>query len=262
MRRLHLVELEDQPWFPRPVRDAATAYLRFAMQLSGQTNLLAERLAPALRSARETRLLDLCSGGGGPFPALLDGLAAEGVRATARLCDRYPNLAALRDVAEASGGRVEFVSKPVDATAVPRELAGFRTLFNSFHHFRPEMARAILADAVRARRPIGVFEVVGREPFILVNILFAPLVVLLAMPFVRPRRWSWVFFTYVIPLVPLLILWDGLVSCLRVYSPDELRELVRGLGDGSWRWEIGRVRFGRIPAHATYLIGMPAREAT
>ena len=33
-----------------------------------------------------------------------------------------------------------------------------------------------------------------------------------ATPFVRPFRWSRLLFTYVIPLIPLLVLFDGTVS--------------------------------------------------
>ena len=43
------------------------------------------------------------------------------------------------------------------------------------------------------------------------------------------------------PLLPLCIFWDGLVSCLRTYRVDELRALVDGLDDG-YRWEAGTVR--------------------
>jgi hypothetical protein len=81
------------------------------------------------------------------------------------------------------------------------------------------------------------------------------------MPFVPGRRWSWLFFTYLVPLVPLLILFDGLVSCLRVYSLPELSGLTQGIGGEGWRWEMGRLRLGSAPAHATFLVGLPARGA-
>jgi hypothetical protein len=257
VKRLHLIEIEDQPWCPAVLRDAATAYLRVALAISGHARILAGPVAEALRQTGGTHLQDLCSGGGGPYPTLLDGLAEEGIAATATLSDRYPNLPAFRDVAAAAGGRVDYVSEPVDASAVPARLSGLRTLFNSFHHFRPEAARSILADAVRARRPIAVLEVVGRQPFFLFAMLLSPLMTLLLMPLVRPLRPSWLFFTYAVPLVPLLVIFDGIVSCLRVYSPDELRELTRGLGGDDWKWEIGQVRLGNAPAHATWLVGRP-----
>jgi len=36
--------------------------------------------------------------------------------------------------------------------------------------------------------------------------------------------WVQILFTYVVPILPLLIFWDGLVSQLRTYSVQELEE--------------------------------------
>jgi len=150
------------------------------------------------------------------------------------------------------------VAEPLDATATPKSLKGVRTLFNSFHHFRPEVARSILQAAVRDRSPIAIFELVGREPAMLLGVVLSWIAVLLVMPTIRPLRASWRLFTYVIPLVPLLVFWDGIVSCLRVYSPAEMNALVATLGEGdSFRWEIGRTRLGWTPAYATCLVGTP-----
>ncbi len=65
----------------------------------------------------------------------------------------------------------------------------------------------------------------------IVSMLFVPLGALLVTPFIRPFRWSRLVFTYVIPVLPLLIVFDGIVSCLRVYSPDELRAHLRLAGE-------------------------------
>jgi len=131
-----------------------------------------------------------------------------------------------------------------------------RTLFNAFHHFRPEMARRILQSAVDDRCPIAAFEFVGRHPVVLFAMLLNPLLMMLAVPFLRPFRWSWLPLTYLIPVIPLFVMWDGLVSCLRVYSEGELRDLVASLERGDrFEWEIGELP--RRPAPASYLIGVP-----
>ena len=68
--------------------------------------------------------------------------------------------------------------------------------------------------------------------------LLAPIVVLLLTPAIRPFRWSRLFWTYVIPAVPALVLFDGIVSCLRIYSPEELRaleETAAESGVAQWR---------------------------
>ncbi len=255
--RLHLFELEDQRWFPALLRDAGTAYLRLVLELSGHARLLVPKVREALERSGEKRILDLCSGGGGAIPVVVRELERAGLDVRARLTDYFPNDAAFRSIAAASAGRIDYAPEPVDATAVPVEQPGLRTLFNAFHHFRPADARRILADAVRAGRPIAVFEIVGRQILPIVGILLSPLQVWALMPFVRPRRASWLFLTYLVPAIPLLVLWDGLVSCLRVYSTTELRALTAGLAAPGWTWDIGRIRLGRAPAHATYLLGYP-----
>jgi len=58
--------------------------------------------------------------------------------------------------------------------------------------------------------------------------------------------------------VPLVLLFDGIVSCLRTYSPPELRELTNGLGDCRYHWSIGCVKRGRRWLPITYLVGYPA----
>jgi len=258
--RLHLFELEDQAWFPGTLRDAGTAYLRLVLELSGYAKLFVPKLCEVLERTGETRILDLCSGGGGAVPVVVDELARAGIETTVQLTDFYPNRGAFRAIAASSQGRIDYAAEPLDATAVPGHLHGLRTFFNAFHHFRPEAARRILASTVRARRPIAIFEVVSREALPLVSIAVSPIQVLLLMPFVKPRRIAWLFFTYLIPLVPLLVFWDGLVSCLRVYSVAELRALVGGIPEADgWTWDIGRIRLGRAPAYATYLVGYPPR---
>ncbi len=257
MARLHLFELEDQAWFPAVLRNAGTAYLRKVSELAGQSVWMTPTLAALLRQTGVDRIVDLCSGGAGPIPQILEGLRAEGIEATALLTDLHPNRETLQRVVEDSGGRAEFRLESTDATRVPAELRGVRTLFNGFHHFRPASARKILQDAVDAGQPIAIFEAVERSPQFLIGILFSPIPVLLLVPFLRPFDWRWIVFTYLIPLIPLFVLWDGFVSGLRVYSVDELRGITASLRAPGWEWQIGRIRMGRQPASVTFLTGRP-----
>lgn len=261
MRRFHLLEIEDQPWCPAVLRDAATDFLQF-MIVATDTYLPA---VPHLRCALERtgmrQVVDLCSGGGGPWPGLLTRLDTADAPVQVRLTDRYPNREAFQRANERTGGRLAFHPEPVDASALPAGLAGFRTLFTAFHHFRPEAARAILADAVRNGQGIGVFEATQRSAPSLLATALSPLLVLLVTPFIRPFRWSRLLFTYLIPLVPLLVLFDGLVSCLRTYTPRELRAMADSLDARGYTWEIGEAK-GRGPAPVTYLIGIPPGPRT
>ncbi len=259
MPRIHAPELEDQPWFPSVFRDAMTDFLGFVGTLSERPYVaFVARLRAALEATGAREIVDLGSGGGGPTALLVRMLVRDGYPVTAKLTDLYPNADRLTRIAERSGGRVAPVLTPVDATRVPDAHQGFRLMCNCFHHMRPETARAILADAARARRGIAILEVVERSPAAFVSVLMAPVNVLLMTPFIRPFRASRFLFTYLVPLLPLFVLWDGLMSILRIYSPDELRALVRDIPGDGYSWEIGTLSQG-IPGapRMTYLIGVP-----
>jgi hypothetical protein len=76
-------------------------------------------------------------------------------------------------------------------------------------------------------------------------------------PLIRPRRWWILALTYLVPILPLLILWDGVVSSLRTYAPADLERLTTGLGSDGYRWSSGVHRVQGMVI--TYLIGQPGR---
>ena len=256
MRRIQFIEIEDQPWCPAVLRDAATDYLQHVLNLGQNYAPAAPRLRKLLEETGCRSIVDLCSGGSGPWPTLT-AQVAQGPLETIeiRLTDRFPNLAAFEQASRVTGGRLKWSVEPVDATQVPDELSGVRTLFSAFHHFAPQAAVALLADAVRKRQPIAIFEGIYRSPLAVFLTSLMPLFVLALTPAIRPFRWSRLFWTYVIPLVPLLVQFDGVVSCLRAYRPEELLELTRQLGDVGYEWEAAIEGKGPIPL--TYLIGRP-----
>ena len=88
--------------------------------------------------------------------------------------------------------------------------------------------------------------------------LLVPLNVLAVMAFARPFRWGNVVFTYLIPLMPLIVFWDGIVSMLRIYSPEEMRILTADLHAPDYVWEAGRIRVRGVPDGLPYLIGRSA----
>jgi hypothetical protein len=181
------------------------------------------RLHRALERAGAREIVDLCSGSGGPWLHLSAALEAEGYAVRVVLTDLYPNLKGFARMAALSGGRIGYRGESVGVARVPSEFGGFRTLFSGFHYFRPAQARAIRGDAVASRRGIAVFEAAQRRPSVLALMLVQPLAVWIVTPLVRPFRWSRLLWTYLLPVMPFVVLFDGIVSRLRTYSPDELR---------------------------------------
>lgn len=254
MRRLHLFELEDQPWCPAVLRNAVTGYLRLVVAMTRQLKPVVPAIADLLERSGETSILDLCSGSGAVAGQLVEGLSRRGRPTPVTLTDLYPHAASFGDVARGREDRIDWRPQPLDARRVPAEVPGLRTMFNAFHHFRPHEAREVLAAAAESGRPIAIIEFIERGLFPLTGVFFSPFLILLLAPFLRPFRWSTLFFVYVVPLVPLMIFWDGLVSWLRVYSVEDLRELAASAAAPGYAWEAGRWRTG--PVRVTYLVGL------
>ncbi len=254
MGRRHGMELEDQAWLPGLLRDCMTEYLAATVKLGPFVPYVAERLRPALEASGSREVVDLGSGGGGAMPAVAKTLAEAGLPMRVTLTDKFPNREALARVSRDSDGAVTFREEPVDATAVPEDLDGVRSMLLSFHHFRPEQARAILADAVRSKRPIALFEgTENRLAALIPFVISVPIMVLLLTPFVRPFRVSRLLLTYLVPVLPLAILWDGVVSHLRTYSEAELEALTADLDAFDWSYDRRAVG----PMALSSLVGTP-----
>ena len=270
MRRIQFIELHEQAWFPSSLRADVTDALQFGFNLLHAYAPVVPLLQNVIDStasrtnARQTSttesIVDMCSGGGGPWLDLARQLRCRDAGENSAslqiwLTDKYPNLEAFQSVSASSDHHITFYPEPVDAMKVPAALMGLRTMFTSFHHFSPEDARAILQNAVDAGESIGIFEATKRAPSTVGLIFAGILLMFLHTPRIRPFRWSRLLWTYLIPVIPLVLLFDGVVSCLRTYRPQELREIVEKLTSCQYQWEIGELATGKMPI--TYLIGYP-----
>ena len=260
MKRLQLFEFEDFPWFPGVLRGYLTNYLASFHRFLGTESLLLPLLERGLAASDSDAIVDLCSGAGGPMVTVAEKLLGGRLRSLT-LTDRYPNRAAAARI-NAAGGRVCYREVPVDAASVPAELTGMRTMIASFHHMPPPVAKAILADAFQARRPFCLYELSDNAAPAMLWWLPLPintLVVLFAMPFVRPWSFGQLFFTYGVPILPGVIAWDGTTSNARTYTPADLRELTADLQAPDYVWEIGVTTRKGYPGNASYLLGLPSR---
>jgi hypothetical protein len=252
VRRLHLFEFGDQQWVPQILRNAETAYLTAAYRVwPALARRWAERISTVLHRGEPAEILDLCSGSGGAMPQIIEDLLKRDYDVRASLTDLYPN------PNTGSHPRIKWLADPVDAKHVPPCLSGVRTMFSAFHHFRPEAARAILTDAFVHRRAICIFESGSGTLLGIAAMLGVPVAVLALMPLARPFRWAYFVFTYLVPLTPLMVLWDGIVSMLRIYSPEQMQKLTEDLQAPDYVWELGQITVRGIPDRLPYLIGRP-----
>jgi hypothetical protein len=249
-------EFHDQKWFPKNLRDGVTDALQFILSLGGIYRPIVPLLSEAVEATGAERIVDLCSGGGGPWLWLYRLLRVENERSVqVCLTDKYPNIAAFENARQKTGGQITFYPGFVDAASLPRELSGFRTVFTSFHHFTPEEAVAILQNAADDGQGIGVFEAAKRDPLRILLTVLMPLAGFLTAPFARPFRISRLFWTYVIPVIPFVLFFDGVISCLRAYSQKELSLLAAQVKAENYVWQIGERSGGLAPI--TFLVGFP-----
>lgn len=257
MRRVQFIELHEQPWFPSSLRDQTTDALQFGLNLLKAYAPIVPLIRRVIDSARSPSIVDMCSGGGGPWLDLSRELQGNAPAHHIWLTDKYPNLRAFQHARAASENHIAFYLGSIDAMRIPSDLSGFRTMFSSFHHFSPEEGRTILQNAVDARQSIGIFEVTRRGP-LAIGLMFPwALMLFVCTPLIRPFRWSRLLWTYLVPIIPLVLLFDGVVSCLRTYRPQELREMIKKLSGIAYDWEVGEYSKTHGRAAITYLIGCP-----
>ncbi|AKD05623.1 hypothetical protein PKOR_09680 [Pontibacter korlensis] len=259
--RLQLFELEDLRWFPHVIRQGMLDFLRFMITKLNAYEPILPLLQELLERSRQQEITDLCSGAGGGIASIREQLSRKmGTTVHVTLSDLYPNINAYQYLQENSAGTIKYIAAPVDATAVPESIKGVRTIFSSFHHFPPPLAQAILQDAANKHAAIGIFEGAKKSwlEMLLLWLLF-PVVILLVTPFIRPFRLSRLFFTYIIPLIPFGIIWDGTVSLLRIYTPDQLQRMASKVETSDYTWSSGRAGKA-LGKQVIYLIGYPTGE--
>lgn len=257
-------EFEDQPWFPAPIRDCMTEYLRFIFNTFHLYKPVWPLIREMLVRTNNATILDLCSGSGGAMEGIYENLQqtmSKDVKII--LTDLFPSLMVYKQIQEKTKGGISYIAIPVDACAVPLEMEGVRTLFSGFHHFQPAKAKAIFSNAIASRREIGIFDGGNKSILmILAIIIFHPVMLFICTPFIKPFRVSRLFFTYLVPVIPFCTIWDGVVSITRLYKPKEMEQFAREADiNNSYHWISGKVK-NKYGMNIAYLIGTPFNNNT
>ena len=258
MKRIHLFEFEDLGWFPTTIRIYMTRLILLMHKLLGTSPHIGQLFVKLLEKYPDKPIIDLCSGSGGPIKGVVDYLddkaSIDDFKVT--LTDLYPDMAAANEY-NRQDGRISYRTEPLDVNHNEEIPLGIRSMICSFHHLKPELARAVLSNAQIARQPILIYEMSdNRHPIWLWWISFPInfVMCLFITPWVRPMTWGQLLFTYIIPIIPLCFAWDGAVSNARTYTLSDLDILLADLDEEGYTWEKGIVE-GKMPG--LYLVGMP-----
>ncbi|MEQ9467258.1 MAG: hypothetical protein RLN88_07585 [Ekhidna sp.] len=254
MKRLHLFEFGDQKWFPDFLRDYETDFLQFLANKTKMYEPVIPLLDDLIQRSNARQIIDLGSGGGGGLLRINKELRKTYPDLKIILTDLYPNYKAF-EYSKSRADNIDSIDVPVDARKMSYELKGIRTLFLSLHHFKEEDAITILQNAVTSDQPIAIFEAQERSFSSLLAMFLSPVTVLLTTPFFRPFKVGRIIFTYLIPIVPLVVWWDGIVSVLRTYSINEMDKMLLHVKNSYlYDWGIGKIKSG--PGVIIYLIGV------
>jgi hypothetical protein len=257
LARRHWFELNDSAWAPVALRETIIESLSRALAWGRILQGLVAPFRAFVEKAGVTEVLDLCSGAGGPAAILADEIARAGGRPPRFvMTDLPPHPEAWARVRDAHPGTIDFVAEPVDATRIPRAIGEgrVRVVINSLHHFRPELAAAILRGACEDAPGIFVAEALERNPLRFAAFALAGIAALLANPVLSPRRrFAKALLTWATPIALAACVWDGCVSALRVYTKEDLLAMVAPLGD-AFEWTYGTYAFG-VGGRGTYFYG-------
>jgi hypothetical protein len=72
----------------------------------------------------------------------------------------------------------------------------------------------------------------------------------------KPFRFSRLFFTYILPVVPLTTTFDGLVSIIRMHTPKTMLKMAKELNAENYMWKAGEIK-GKFGNTVMYLVGYP-----
>jgi hypothetical protein len=77
-------------------------------------------------------------------------------------------------------------------------------------------------------------------------------------PFYFWRSPGHLFFTYIIPIIPFVLVFDGYVSSLRTRSSEEIQALMKGCGASTDGWTIkgGEAQHTWPTGYMSYVIGV------
>jgi hypothetical protein len=260
MKRIQLFEFEDFSWFPNSLRMCMTRYINMMHRLLDSKTDLKDLLLKGLEHSKEKHIYDLCSGAGGPMPDVLKEIQKEeGYKNTKlSLSDLYPNTKVIKEIKEQKNPSLEYLETPVDATNVEDNKIGLRTMICSMHHMPVTVAKSILKDAKDDRQPICIFEIsdnsVPPKALWWIAIPTTFIMVFLLTPLIRPMSWQQLVFTYIIPVLPIFIAWDGAVSNIRTYTLNDWDEVLADLQSDDYVWEKGIIK---NKVKKMYLMGYP-----
>lgn len=266
MKRIQLFEFEDQPWFPAWMRTSLTRVIRVLLKVMGITKLSAQLIKEKMDECGASQIVDLGSGAGGVMIDVFEEMKAEEKTSTPNfiLTDLYPSKEHINYVNQLHHEKLNYKEEPVNALSLESAPEGLKTMFNAFHHLRPSSAQEMLQKAAKSKSPLLIYEMADNSiPSILwwlflpISLVIVAVMCLFLTPLVRPLTFKQLFFTYLIPIIPITYAWDGQASYPRIYTFEDIKELLSGIDQSSYSFEVEYLKNHKGKKQGYYIFGYP-----
>lgn len=253
MKRVQFFELHEQKWMPTFLKhqfvETLSLMLNFLRIYHGISPLFAEWI----KKSGGEEVFDFASGGAGPIETFLSHFKEQRIPPPRFvLSDLFPDEAQFQKLQRVYPDHISSIKEPVNALKFLKGKGGdLRSIIATFHHFKLTYARAILINAVENSNGIFIVEPFQRTPL---HLVLGPLSIFPVLLVSLRRDLVKLIFSFIIPVIPFIIIFDTIVSILRCYSQRELAEMISSLPKNDFQWQIGSTRFMGI-FKTTYLFG-------
>ena len=257
--RIHFIEISDQDWCPQLFRQCIRNSLHYGWvffdlsdYFGSPASTLSKIMTPYFNQLNCNLIIDLCSGSGGPTPNIHSILNQTRTVQTI-LTDLFPQISIWKYQCSKTK-HLSFASNSVNAASVQlstipeisakdQDEVHFRTLFGSFHHFRPNLAISILANAMECNDAFIMSEAILRRQSIFDFIQWPFQLIILCPLFIiymifnylyvydtkeitlKQKLIKCILIMITAPIWVAIIMHDAIISTARCYTEKELIEL-------------------------------------
>jgi len=225
-RPMHLFEFMDLDGLPRSLRSTLREILECgnSQPFRPYYTWVADEVLARIQEHGIERVVEL-GAGTAPITRHLVSRVADDGSVKLVVCDRNPDRAAYEQLARCAPEVVEPVYEPVDFSR-PRDWHDRPTLLvlsATLHHIPSEQRHEVLAALRDSADHVLIVEPL-RRTLLSMAFVFGSLVPALLTPLVKwnkAGRLQRIFWCWLLPLAPLMFVWDGLVSCMRMWTRRE-----------------------------------------
>jgi len=225
-------EIEDYSWFPTIFRRYQADYIGSIVKWLSVYRPVVSELERVVGSTRPQFMHDLCSGSG--IPAAYMEEQVKDLPPTA-LSDKFP------DRSFKDKPKLIYIRTSTDVLKLVPQSGFCYTMYNSFHHFSSAEQKELVIKLAANKNAFFFAEILQPGILTMVRVIFASTILqVFTAPFVKPFSLKRLFFTYIIPVNLLTVLYDGIVSVCRSRSANYYQGLLKDVAKNDFAISVGQ----------------------